>query len=307
MDDLSLRLLYSLPIPSGVMALPETLEEQECVIYNDFIFAIWVWGVAGDGTRYPTSDSWLGPRQKTASFKNPVGGIWAFTSVDTGGFIATLTVVKGKREYIVRESLLTLPNSIGKFPEPIARRLLPQDSPRVIVGSGFTPLPSRYNILREQYWHRTNESVVLAPGESKTLSWTQKSGMQSTTSKEDEIAKNFGVSVSAGWGPIGASVSAGLNTRSRSFQEYAITEERTKYQSVTLSNGTMSVQMWLRWALTDVLTIFHATGREPPPKTVSTIVMEQTPQVVGGPYDPNTLAELEAGGELPRVSETPIG
>ena len=128
--------------------------------------------------------------------------------------------------------------------------------------------------------------------------------MQKTTSEQTTVAASLGISASAGWGPISASVSTSLSQTSSTFQQVTLTEERTSFVSDTLENKTDKPRMLLIWQLTDIVTVFEGNG-----VPLSSIVSRNAPNVIGGPYDPNSLpaapALSKAGGKKGQI--TPSG
>jgi hypothetical protein len=195
----------------------------------------------------------------------------------TGGFVAAIEIKSGVNDYRITSYDLASPYDIGPVPQPNQRILIPPDSTRVVTGLGLHSTDAL--IVREQYWSRLGESYMLAPLEKKTVSYTTSSGMQQTSSEQDTINKSLSVGVSAGWGPVSASVNASLNQSSTTFHQVTVTEERSTFLSDTVENQRDKPVMYLRWQLTDVVTIYS----ESVPQGAS-IVLGENPVLIYGPY-----------------------
>lgn len=224
-----------------------------------------------------------------------VGWYVIFTSVVSGAFVGVIQLNATQTEYRVTADLLVRPNAIGKFPVPdYIDTLIPTDSPRVLVGCG-TALNNN-PVTREQFWQRGTDSYMLAPNEKHTVGYSTTSGMQTTSSSEQEVSESLGMSTSIGWGPISASVSASLSKSSRSLQQLSVSSETTRYETVELSNTTDKPQMYLKWQLTDVITIFQNSII---PQPIAAIVQANQPVLIGGPYTFSTYGDRL----LPRAEE----
>jgi hypothetical protein len=209
-----------------------------------------------------------------------------FTVAASGAFVCVIQLVATQLNYVVAPDLLVQPNDIGTFPRPSGTIIIPPDSPRILVGCGKAA--NGNPLTREQYWKRNSDSYALAPNERRTVGYTSTSGMQTTTSSEQEIATSLGMNASVGWGPISASVSASLSTSARSLQQVAVTTETTRYETIELANPSESPQMFLKWQLTDVLTVFNKELMSQP---LAAIVQVAQPVLIAGPYLFNPLGE----------------
>ncbi|WP_341908816.1 hypothetical protein [Ferrovibrio terrae] len=228
----------------------------------------------------------------------------------SGAFVTLLYNQKGwsTATVTIDASLLLPPNQIGLYPEPNPVMPIPPDSPRVLVGVGTTPTTPPNVIVREQFWQRAGDSYLLAPGTKRTVSTTLISGMQNTSSEQDAVSKSLGLSGSFGWGPVSASLSANLSSSSTSFQQVSVSTESTQYESLELNNTTKHTQMFLRWQLTDVITVFQTytpsqsmteaapvTGFPPPANgpggmmPVTSITQVQSPIMISRDYKPGSL------------------
>lgn len=205
------------------------------------------------------------------------GERFVILSTHTGGFMMAVEIVAGRNDYFLTAYDLATPYDIGPVPTPTKQVPIPVDSTRVVTGIGLHQREAL--IIREQFWARLDESYMLAPLEKKVVSYTTTSGMQETSTEQETINKSLSVGVSAGWGPVSASVNASLNQTSTTSHQLTITEERTTFLSDTVENQRDKPVMYLRWQLTDVLTIYSAAV----PQGAS-LILGENPALIYGPY-----------------------
>jgi len=270
---------------NGTLKSPGSSQKMTNISFLNALEApIYLHIVNTDGILTPSD--LLAPHEKVVLNECFANWYIVFTVAATGAFACVIQLQASQLNYVVTPALLVRPNDIGTFPRPTGTIMIPPDSPRILVGCGKA---SNGNPLtREQYWKRNPDSYTLAPNEKRTVGYTSTSGLQTTTSNEQEIATSLGMSASVGWGPISASVSASLSTSARSLQQVAVTSETTRYETVELSNTSTSPQMFLKWQLTDVLTVFN---RELMSQPLAAIVQAAQPVLIGGPYLFNSLGE----------------
>jgi len=198
----------------------------------------------------------------------------AFTSY-SGSFVGVLELQAATSSWVLDSTFLMDPNDIGDRPTATAEVPIPPSSPRVLVASGQALNGSP--IIREQYWQRGADSFMLAPSETRTVSYAVTSGIQETTSEQHVLATALGLSTTAGWGPISASFSANLSTQSTTFQQVDIYTESTRYESTTLQNLSNTDPMYiLKWQLTDIVTVFDQTSAFP----LGAIVYVASPEII---------------------------
>ena len=195
----------------------------------------------------------------------------------SGGLVAVIVLSEAAPVQTIGHSLLTIPNDIGSFPLASELSPIPADSGRVIVGCGKVGTEGA-TIAREQYWRRLSQSYSVGPGETRTINFTHTSGMSRTSSDTNTTAASVGTSISAGWGPISASISGSLNKSSTTFQEVAFHEETTRYESFTATNTTDKIHTYMYWQLTDIITVFSANE-----VALSSILSGQDPVLITGP------------------------
>ena len=217
-----------------------------------------------------------------------LGNAFLFSSAQTGAFASAIVLTDiNVVTYSIHCELLAEPNDIGVYPKPTSDSPIPTDSPRVLVSCGL--LPNGNPITREQFWSREADSYMLAAGEKRVVSFTESSGMEQTTSDQTTVAASVGVSASAGWGPISASVSSSLSKTSTTFQQVTVKTQQTRYESVELENKTDASRLFLKWALTDVITVFDKSNST---TALSSIIMRERPILIGGPYNPGALTSV---------------
>lgn len=220
----------------------------------------------------------------TASY---VGYAYVFLTADSGAFVCAYRQASDKAASVtIGPSLLCEPNDVGKRPEPTDARPIPLDSQPVLVGVGIMDRKTNVviSVSRQQFWRLTQDSITLAPGEHRLMSFEEKDGMQQTSSNEKTVTGSFGATAGAGWGPVSVKISASLSSTSTTMQQVVFNKETTKIQEVTLDNkGNKNAVMHLRWQLMDVITIFK--NIEPAASVISGI----SPTLVSKAYDPNSL------------------
>jgi hypothetical protein len=231
------------------------------------------------------------------------GDIALVLTRSTGGFVCIYefpdtTPQQQPITVSIDNTVLCAPNDIGSPPTPDPGRgiVIPPDGTRILVGCGKTATGP---ILREQLWQRMPNSLCLAPGETRTLSYTTSFGLESMSSEESTLTATLGLSVNAGWGPISASVNASLNRSSSSFHSLAVTSQQTTYNEETFTNpSTTSSMAVLMWQLVDVITFLDAGGH-----AKAVLVTGQAPPVPSAAFDPNIPATL-SGQNTERAART---
>ncbi|TQM62508.1 hypothetical protein [Humibacillus xanthopallidus] len=189
---------------------------------------------------------------------------------------ASLTVTS------IDATMLVAPNEIGSppVPDPALGVVIPADGTRVLVGCGMAPNGNL--VTREQFWQRCSTSYCLAPRETRTISTTVSNGMDVTTSEQRTVAASLGISVSGGWGPVSASLSASLSRSSTSFHQVTVSTQTTAFEEQQVSNtDPLHSAMVLVWQLMDVLTIFDASHRP-----LAAVLTGQRPTISSNVIDP---------------------
>jgi hypothetical protein len=213
----------------------------------------------------------------------------------TGGLVDVFECSSTVKSVDLNWTALNTPNDIGPIPVPTASLpvpvdpqpnpprpgstlIIPPDSARVLVGCGNAPNGNL--VIREQYWERQNDSICLAGHEKRTVSYTVTSGMEQTSSDTETMSGSLSSSISGGWGPVSASISASLSKTSTSFQQVTVSQETTSYISNKIYNPHDEPIAFLRWQLVDVITVFDKTTSQP----VASLMQSANPTVVMGPY-----------------------
>lgn len=268
---------------NGTLKSPASTQKIPIRCYNDLDIPVYIRIVDTQGKL--TAPVLIPAKTGNKSLESYLNWYMIFTSVASGAFIGVIQLDGSQVEYDVTTALLVRPNDIGRFPVPSGDILIPTDSPLVLVGCGTAA--NGNPVTREQFWKRSSDSYMLAPGEKHTVGYSTTSGMQTTTSSEQSISTSLGMSSSFGWGPISASVSASLSTSSRYLQQVTVSSETTRYETVELSNATDRPQMYLKWQLTDIITVFQPANTLP----VASIVQANDPVLIGGPYTFSTYGD----------------
>jgi hypothetical protein len=203
----------------------------------------------------------------------PAGYWWLLTTLGSGAFAAVVgkeapkqplpSRYLGTTRVTVSPDDLVAPNELGRPPQSDDRHVVPGNSPRVLVGCAMIAAPGALGsaLTREQYWELTGDSYSLAPRERRTISYTETTGMETTTSSQETVARSIGASVSGGWGPVSASVSASLSSSSTTFQQVSLSSESTTFVSREVTNESETeAEVVLVWQLIDLVTVFEAKG-----------------------------------------------
>lgn len=279
---------YQLALDGTLYSATEGAAIDGLTVTNELFFPVQVWWLDSQGQRWPwaalpaingsytqNSPPWPAPAQ---------AGTWFLvTSTLTGSFVCAFQAQEGNASYTIAASMLCDPNDIGTFPEPTGGIIVPPDSPRVLVGFGFA---NSCLVVREQYWERMSDSYCLARNEVQEFSTITTEGSQSTASSQTDVSTSLGLSGSAGWGPVSATVSAALSTQSSTMQQVTVTAETTAYASDTLTNSRDETVMYLRWQLTDVVTLFSMPSPSTPYNVpLGSVITGENPVLTGGPYE----------------------
>ncbi|MFE7189376.1 hypothetical protein [Kitasatospora sp. NPDC057541] len=212
----------------------------------------------------------------------------------SGAFAAVWCAAEDNAAVTLTGRDLRDPDDVGETPVPTRSVIVPPNGPRILVGAGT--LPNGNPVTREQFWQRLPESYSLAAGEEKAVNHTQTQGMQSNSSDTRTVTASVSASASAGWGPFSASVNASLSKSSTRTQQVTVSTQTTSFTSNQYSNDTAHGRLCLFWQLTDVLTVFDATGTP-----LSSVVSAKGPTVVWGPVDVDALDAGKPGTSARRV------
>jgi len=172
---------------------------------------------------------------------------------------------KRRTGFIFEPSMLHDPNSIGMPPVPQGDVLLPPSSARIAVGFGSMEVAAakakewgqRLYIVHEQYWRRGKDSYSLAPGQTKTVTAEQTSGVTLSTESEETLNLIVGASVSGSYGPFSASLSASLTySAMHRSQETLSMEMSTVTESEVTNRQSYDVTVF-SWELVDLYHLYN--------------------------------------------------
>ena len=257
----------------GTLKSTGTATKGEVRITNDLGVPLWAGFVATDGTVFPAIPVPVGGGRRTPL---PLNWYWLLWSPD-GSLAAVFPGTTGNfLELTIGPADLSSPGDIGPVPTPTEEVPIPNDSPSILVGAGKrTVVGADVYVTRAQFWKRSGDSISLAPTEEVTTGYTSSTGLQETSSDTETVAKSVDASLSAGWGPVSASLSASLNTSSTSFQQYVSTQNDTRYETRTYKGNGTFTQLIFRWQLYDVVTVSNATN-----KVLAQVTTAQQPDIV---------------------------
>ena len=270
-------------IHGALTAQPTSQDATPTLVYltNDFDIPIRMCGVSASGRLHGFWKIDAGATEGFSLYNFPAPQV--ILNFLSGSFMTVVEFVSGTTEYSVGVADLTAPNDIGEVPTPNQETIVPQNTPRITVGVGV--LPNGNFVVREQYWKKMPNSFSLAAGEQDTVSITTTSGIERTSSTQEEVSTSLGFSASAGWGPVSSSLSASLSATASAFQQVTVREQTQTYRSKVLSNTSGSSEMYLVWQLTDVTTVFNPTSYQ----ALASLVSGEEPTIISGPFDPDEL------------------
>lgn len=196
------------------------------------------------------------------SYSASDGDIYVISSMATGGLIGVYLKGIGQQKIIIDGNNLTDPFSIGAPPEaspPV--KFIPEDGISVVVGYGEYEINDGYAaIIKEQNWKKLGSSYTIAPGESKSISYTHRYGLSRSNSVTSSHSESATASASASDGFYSASISATVSSSTSTMQQSTISEETTTIMSDTLTNITPIPITYLRWGIQT--TYYDVTTKE---------------------------------------------
>lgn len=196
---------------------------------------------------------------------------WLFAANATGGFLCAYQIVANTTAYPINYSALVAPNDIGPPPQRTGTMLIPPDGPRILIEAALAA--NGVLVQREQYWRMANSSYSLAVGESKVIQYVTRTGVEQTSSSQSTIAAELGASVTAGWGPVSASISASLSTTSTTSRGFTVTQQQSVDVVTELDNTTQSDITVFQWQLIDEVTVVK-NGQ-----AVASLAVAQAPEI----------------------------
>jgi hypothetical protein len=200
----------------------------------------------------------------------------------TGGIVAAFQIkppdpTKAVTHVILQDDLLR-PNSIPVPDTLVNSNTVPLGTPRFLVGFGSTSGKSidgtktiDLDVLHEQYWRPSPTSFPLAPGEDKKILLTHMTGLSDTSSSEHSFEATLGLSVSGGWGPVSASLSASFSDSLTTSHSRTLTQQTISTTEVHLTNSTDSPQLIVYWELVDTYTLVESTNFPSSPTPITQI------------------------------------
>jgi len=133
----------------------------------------------------------------------------------------------------------------------------------IVDTAGFPFVSAKPRIKHSRYWQRINLKIIDYPAdysETKTHSY----GSSRSSSESQEFSQTIGVSatVSAGWGPVSASVTASYENTSTSSQTNSVTFDESTEFSETYSVGSIEGKtiVYAVWQLVDVFSLSDSLG-----------------------------------------------
>lgn len=299
MDQLYIDILHTRPAPYFVPRTPDTAGQYQINVSTTIGRALVIKSVDAKG-RWHEQITVSRGRVTTSVLSASDNERFVITDRFTDAWIGAFQVPVGgfpQNTLVITDSFLVPPNDLGPTPQPTKTTMIPQDSYPIVVGCSLFTLPNgQYaDLLRYQYWHRSDDSYALGVGEEQTITTSTTTGLTSTSSTMETVAASLGMSVSAGWGPISASINASLNTETTTQQSVTISETNTTYISKTLTNsdGTNDILV-MHWQLIDVVVITKMAPQNPG-DLLASFAVAYAPAIVQTYILPRWMEPLEPG------------
>jgi hypothetical protein len=260
----------------GTLVSEGPAQSGDVEIDNRLSVPLWAGTLATDGSVYPMVN--VPASRKILLLRPGINWYWLFWALD-GSLVAVFQGVAApnKLSITIGSADLSTPGDIGPVPAPSVEIPIPNDSPSVLVGTGIgkDSVGTSTYLTRSQFWKRSGDSITLAPHQEMTTGYTSSTGIQETSSDTKTVAAAVNASVSAGWGPVSASIGASLNSSTTSFQQYVSTQTSTRFESRTYKGDTATMMIF-RWQLYDVVTVSSAADD----KVLAQVTTAQNPEVV---------------------------
>jgi hypothetical protein len=219
-----------------------------------------------------------------------VGQLMVLRTLSTGSLVAAFVVPAEPTKDAPIPGLITVltddalpPNYLAAPVNVVDVDKVPPGSTRTLVGAGELEVPKESNpsesrtlvILHEQLWRPATTSFPIAPYEEKRVVLVQTTGVSDTSTREDTIATTLGLGLSAGWGPISASISASFSSSSRTSHSQTISSLNQISTELKIRNGS-SDALVIYWELVDIYSLIWAGGT----KIQGTVETVQAPSLV---------------------------
>jgi hypothetical protein len=208
------------------------------------------------------------------------GQVMVAVTLATGATVAAFVVKEpaGGKEpmHVLLRSDIVDPNALAVPDVVPPDGTTPLGTPRFLVGVGTAAGKSVdgktdvvLDVLHEQCWRPATTSFSLAPGEKRRIVLTQESGVSTTSSDEVQLSATLGLSVSGGWGPISASLSASFSASSQVAHSRTLTSRSISTTEVRLTNSAGVPQQVVYWELVDIYTLVEHIATPTTPTAVA--------------------------------------
>lgn len=286
MDQLYIDILHTRPAPDFTPRPPETAAQYQINVSTWLGRDLFIKSVDGEGRWH--EEIKVAGSGTVAVLQAQDNERFVITDSFTDAWIGAFQVPVGgfkNNSLTIDDSFLVTPNDLGPTPQPSKTTLIPQDSYPIVVGLGR-------NVLRYQYWHRSDDSYALGTGEEQTITTSTTTGLVSTSSSMESVAQSLGMSASAGWGPISVSVNASLNMSTTTQQSVTISETNTTYITKSFTNNSKDDIMVIHWQLIDTVLITKASPSAPS-DVLASFAVAYAPAVVQTYTIPSLMEPLE--------------
>jgi hypothetical protein len=249
--------LYSAILHGNPPALPSNVEQRRFTYVNHTDIGLDIMLVASNPHHGAMQLNRLGGvkahgRSEPLEASTPAF-VAAFSS-DTGAFFAAARI-EAAAEIAWHCDMIARPNDIGAPPAPSVRGPIPVNSARVVVACARA---AGSTLIREQFWYRTADSYSLAPKERRTTSMHVTTGIERSSSSQEDLSASLDLSAGLSWGPISASLTASFAATSSTLQSVQLFEQRSVRSMDSVYNASDHDDMTvLQWQLMDVVNVFR--------------------------------------------------
>lgn len=166
------------------------------------------------------------------------------------------------RKIILGDRLFCAQGNLSQPPSKLAHGIvLPSTTPKIYLSTSVKKITPKdgdgktLTLRHCQYWRKNSSSYAVPKGVIKRTIVEHSAGVTKSSSTQETLAISLGLDVSAGWGPISASISASLSYSSTTangliLQDEVITTAEDIVRNISDVDGVV-----VYWELVDSVTI----------------------------------------------------
>ncbi|MCX7287334.1 MAG: hypothetical protein NTW20_07170 [Rhodobacterales bacterium] len=218
-----------------------------------------------------------------------LGAPFIVRTADTGSFVmASIMPAVPSTAGDARHQFLKVPmfkpNQIPAPKAPKDQSTIPSDMPSILVDCGLIDLKggSKGVVLHEQYWRVGPNSFVLLPGQQKTISSEQVSGVTDESTSHESLSESLDLSVGGGWGPISASISASLSHSSDTSHTRRLQSQTRNQVEDMVANADVSKSINVFfWELVDRYVVIDPAKSKSAERVLGIVESVKSPPLLG--------------------------